>query len=278
MLFSSSSSRYPREGSGRIALPATTTSGRIRKQARWWLAWASTTAAALLAAPTPTTASTDTAVAHDTSPLPSSNYPSLDLVQSILRTTAQQDFADHHGAYAAAHDWQRQRLLNNNINNNKAAPYLACAEYGQGLEARASLEQEFGPSSVHTVSHSATHGACFVATAVPSAAEALLQNPSRFRLKAAGPFLSVLKIAPGLLDHGAAAASDNNDLHNDGGDEESEKMFEGKHVLLRTKHGNTVALDGVRGLSVKLSPGTAMTRQPERLELASNWHSGLMSR
>lgn len=259
------SNRYPRDGVC-IALPATTASGRKSKKARWLISVSM--AAAILATSTPTTASTGTTVTNDIFPVPSSDYPSLDLVQSILRTSARQDFAGHHGAYAAAQDWQRQQLLN----NNNAAPYLACADYGQGLDARDSLEQEFGFRSVHPVSHSATNGACFLATAVPSAAETLLQDPSRFGLTAAGPFLSALKIAPGVLDHDVAGDRDVPDS-----DQPSEKMFEGTHVL-QTKHGHTVALDGVRGLSVKLSPGTVTMRHPEILELVRNWHSSLMSR
>ncbi|CAM9870345.1 unnamed protein product, partial [Sphacelaria rigidula] len=277
---------------------ATKRTAEKKKNMRVWsLASAASTAAAaaaaaalILAAPTPTSAATTLArptpqAVKDTSSTttPSNNniddnYPPLDLVHSILRTTAAQDFAGaaglHHSAYAAAYDWQRQRLLADNVDSTAiaatVAPYLACAEYGHALHSRANLEKEFdgGPASVHTVSHSAAHGACFVVSVSPPAAEHMLENPSRLGLTSAGPFLSALKIAPGVLDHGEGSAVDDDSLEKTGAE----------NCALVTKHGRTMTLDGVRGLSVKLSPGTVTRRQQDAREIARNWHSELMSR
>lgn len=271
---SSSSSTY-RPHNGRVALPAIITSRRREiheRDPRWWLV-SVLTAAALCSAPVMTTACSGTTVSNDTH-ITSSNYPSLDLVQSILFTTAPEDFAGHSGAYTATHDWQQQRLLNT-VSTSNAAPYLVCADYGQALDARAGLEQEFGSSSVHTISHSAAHGACFVATAAPSAAEAMLRDPSHFGVTTAGPFPSVLKISPGVLDHGDTHVSA---LRGSDGEDKSKKKLTGQDQALVTRHGDTITLGGVRGLTVKLSPGTVTAHQSGGVELVQDWRSGLMSR
>lgn len=133
-----------------------------------------------------------------------------------MHTTASQDFAGNNGAYAAANEWDRKRLLLNSANNPenaKFAPYVACAEYRQGRDARSRLEDAFGgPSNVQAISYTEAHGACFVATVAPSEAEALIKDPSAFGVKTAGPFASVLKIAPGLIEHGPSIDGGHDDL------------------------------------------------------------------
>lgn len=187
---------------------------------------------------------------------PATTHPTLDLIEATVITTASQDFSRDHQAFVVASLWQSQRLSD----TNQPGPYLACGSYRRGSEARSKLEGAFSPLSVSTVSHTETHGVCFVVTASPADAEALLSDPSTFGLHSAVPFLSTMKLAPGLLSvPGFEALDDSNES-----------------AVLQTTHGENMKLDGVRGLNVGLSPGVAMSTGDART-LTDGWRAELMS-
>ena len=159
----------------------------------------------------------------------------LEKIHKITVSSASTDFAVENSAgYNAASKWYDERLRRDEGKDSRA-PYIACAQYSDGREALHSLETNFGKSALHRVSNTETEGSCFIVTASPSAATDMLSAPGTFGLLSAGSFLPSLKLTSGLLDHG----SDDSD----------------RSGRLRSTYGENLALDNVRGFSVRLSPG-----------------------
>lgn len=185
-------------------------------------------------------------------------YPALDLVESVMLTSLSRDFAGHHGAFVAAHHWQRQRLLD----KDQPSPYLGCVDYGGAQDARKHLEHYLSTPDIYSVSNTQDHGACFIVTALPTEAEMILNDPSAFGLRSAGPFLTTLKFTPGLLDEGASQEAN---------------VSKNSPSELRTTHGRKMKIPGIRGLTVRLSPGVMKARDASTTVLIKDWHSSLLS-
>lgn len=183
------------------------------------------------------------------------HYPSLDLVKNTIKTVASRDFPDHPEAFVAAHNWQRRRLLQ----QNTPAPYFACSEYGKGHDAAVQLKRTFSAPGVSTITNTKEHGACFIVTAVPGEAEALIDDPSAFGLSSVGPFLSMLKLAPGLLDHSPEEWVEDS----------------ASSALLATSYGDKIKPASMMGLSVRLSPGVMKAREPSVEAFIDEWRNGL---
>ena len=182
----------------------------------------------------------------------------LDKVHKITVSSASTDFAtDNSAGYIAASKWCGERLRRDVVRNSRA-PYMVCAEYSEGREALTSLETNFGMSAIQRVSNSEAAGSCFIVTASPSAATDMLSTPGTLSLLSAGPFLPSLKLASGLLDHGLELSD-----------------LPGR---LRSTYGADVLLDGVHGLTVRLSPGILpLTRgEPRAREFVRSWHDEIM--
>lgn len=166
------------------------------------------------------------------------SFPPLGLIQKTMLTTAKQEF-DGEDQLTAAVGWTAERLRGS---QDTRAPHLACTDYGRRRDALSSLQKSLGPDAVRPVSSTKTHGACFIATASHKEAEAVMSKDRDENLvfNAFAPFPSVLKLAPGLLDHdcGSGGASG---------------CSAGR---LSTIHGVSMRMDSVHGLMVELSPGT----------------------
>lgn len=187
---------------------------------------------------------------------PATTHPTLDLIEATVVTTASQDFSSDHHAFVIASIWQSQRLSD----TDQPGPYLACGSYTRGSEARSKLEGAFSSLSVRTVSHTEAHGVCFVVTASPADAEVLLRDPSTFGLHSAVPFLSTMKLAPGLLNIPVYEVLDDSN----------------ESAVLQITHGENMKLGSVRGLNIGLSPGVALSERDART-LADGWRTELMS-
>lgn len=185
-------------------------------------------------------------------------YPPLALVERALLTTAKLDFTGEERALYAATLWNGERLRASQ--DNEHAPHLACAKYSHCRKAVALLEELLSPGEVRRVSHSSTHGSCFVVTASHSEAAAMLADPAQFELTSFGPFPSALKISPGLLEHG--------DVRDEAKD---------APVRLTTTHGSMMRMDSVEGLNVELSPGTLPPHDMEADTFIQNLLEDLMS-
>ena len=183
-------------------------------------------------------------------------FPTLSLLESAVRTTANQDFDGYDSAYKATTYWDQGRLRDN-ADHNKRAPYLACAEYGNGREAMTRLKERLSPDAVRFASHSSESGACFIATASYEEAKAISEQPEQFRLSSMGPFPSAVKLAPGLLDY------------NDGDDYEER---------LATTHGVRMSMANVVGLSIELAPGTLRMHSAEVIPFISTLLNDLTSK
>ena len=183
------------------------------------------------------------------------SFPPLSLLERALRTTANHDFDGHDPAYQAAVRWDRQRLRDKF--SDQRAPYLACAEYGNGREAMKTLKGFLSSEAVRPASNTVDTGACFIVTASNEQATVISTHPGQFWLLSVGPFPSALKLAPGLLDH-----------TNDGNSSER----------LTTTHGERMRMANVRGLSVALAPGTVRMHAPEAFALAESLLEDLVSK
>lgn len=183
----------------------------------------------------------------------------LSKVQQILVSSVSADFADDSAAYTAASNWYGERLVDDAGGHGFKAPYIGCAEYGEGRHALASLENTFGKSAIHRVSNSKAGGSCFIMTASPAVAAPMLAAPETFGLLDAGTFLPSMKLATGLLDHG-----------------QNPSIHSGR---LQSTYGKSMTPDNkIRGLSVRLSPGTLPVADPSRaVDFISDWHAYLMS-
>lgn len=185
--------------------------------------------------------------------------PPLHVIESIIISTAATDFARNTKAYEAASSWNNDRLISM---ADKYAPYLACATYEQGRDARSKLEDATSLASVRPLSHTKAHGACFVVTALPSEASAMADNPAELSLASMGPFLSNLKIAPGLFSYGRASG-------------QKAKHFQSR---LRTTYGPAFTNGRVRGLTVRLAPGVLASSRGGAATMFDEWRADFTSR
>ncbi|CAM9868950.1 unnamed protein product, partial [Ascophyllum nodosum] len=181
--------------------------------------------------------------------------PSLSLFEKALRTTAIHDFDGHDPAFQAAVRWDRRRLRDKF--SHQRAPYLACAEYGEGREAMNRLKEFLSPEAVRPASNTAETGACFIVTASNAQATSISAHGEQFWLLSVGPVPSALKLAPGLLDH-----------NNDGSSSER----------LATTHGKGMRMANVVGLNVELAPGTLRMHAPEAMSFAKSLLEDLASK
>lgn len=166
------------------------------------------------------------------------SLPPLGMIQETMLTTARQEF-DGEQQLTAASAWTAERLRGS---EDIRAPHLACTDYGRRREALSSLQESLGPDALRPVSSTKAHGACFIATASHIEAEALLSQDKDFKVFSAfAPFPSVLKLAPGLLDHDCSSGG-------------ASGCSAGR---LSTTHGVSMRMDSVHGLMVELSPGTS---------------------
>ena len=206
----------------------------------------------------------------------STPFPSLRLVEQTLLTTAKLDFSGHEQAYQAATRWNGERLYASR--NNLRAPHLACVEHGHGREAAFRFSEVLSPESVRPVSHSREHGVCYMVTASQSEVAALIMSSEKagLALSSVGPFPSVLKLAPGLLDHGGSSRrrSSTGDSSSRVGYAETSNAALGR---LATSHGSLMSMDNVKGLTVELSPGTLPARSFESDTFIGDLLEGLMS-
>ncbi|CAM9779304.1 unnamed protein product [Ectocarpus sp. 4 AP-2014] len=191
----------------------------------------------------------------------------LGKIQAITASSAFADFARSQSAYSAASSWYTDRLSYDAAEGSRA-PYVACADYKQGRHALASLETAFTKSAIHRVSNTGADGTCFIVTASPSSATAVIRAPEDFDLVSAAPLLPSLKLATSLLDHGPdtsprLGAADDLD----------------HSAPLRSTYGEGMTLDNVHGLSVRLSPGVLTGGGGESFAEAflRDWHADLTS-
>lgn len=222
----------------------------------------------------------------------------LSKIDSLLLTTAGEDFDGRPDAYAASANWHHERLRRSNAGskidfgtkttrgvagddesmllggNSQAkdgsskydryelsqAPYLACSNYQHGKQALLHMRNYLGAQSVRTAAHSTTHGTCFLVSATLSEADAIMADLGSFGLETFGPFPSVVKISPGLLNHGQSSSTI---PHDEGGRFDSEGQH-GPHQdqlkgqekqRLSTTHGFSFEDANVEGLNIELTPG-----------------------
>lgn len=206
-------------------------------------------------------------------------YPPLETIENVLLTTAKADFQGFQQAYDDAVRWYSVKTTKSH--RDKPLPHLACTgnlrtatgqqqqggAHGALLHLRANLPSE---SHARVVFNSEKNGACFVLTASPDEASAIVEEDAGGRLLAfMGPFPSILKFAPGLLEYQQrpvsigghddkgggvstrAAAVNDHANEDDGRCQGSDK----RHDRLTTTHGRRLRHGDVRGLSVELSPG-----------------------
>lgn len=179
----------------------------------------------------------------------------LEKIRKIVDSSASDDFT-RTDAYTAASAWNEERLVGEAAESTRA-PYVACADYVEGPSALASLESSFGGSNIQRVSNSQVDGSCFIVTASPLAASAMLSAPGDFNLVSAGSFLPSLKLAKGLLDHGSDVS------------DSSER--------LRTSYGETMDLGNIYGLHVRLSPGVLpMADESSVRAFVRGWYDEIM--
>ena len=162
-------------------------------------------------------------------------YPSLGIVESALLTTASDDFDGSATAFEAAAKWNEEKLR---ASGQVLAPHIACTRYGRGRETLSRLEGLLSSEAVRPLSQSREHGSCFLATASHAQVGVIAAMRDRFGLESLAPFPSVLKLAPGLLEHPTSIRTGR----------------------LSTNHGRSMRMDSVEGLTVELSPG-ALSKQ-----------------
>ena len=183
--------------------------------------------------------------------------PSLSLVETALMTTAKDSFNGHAKGFEAAARWDEDRLKARQ--DNTRAPHLVCAEYSRGREVIFHLKQYLSSEAIRPVSHSNAHGACFFVSASHAEARAISGNAQSGQLSIA-LFPSALKVAPGVLDHGASL----------------DQASQGQ-VRLTTTHGHSMRMSNVEGLNVELSPGTLPAHSPQAGAFTAQLLDDLMS-
>lgn len=175
----------------------------------------------------------------------------LELFKKVAISTAGEDFAEHDHLFTAALDWDSRR----NGEAGRPRSYLACAEYGEGHEALSQLRVLLGEHSVHRLSNSRHQGTCFIASAMHHEAEAISEDLATTKLNQFVLWPSVLKLAPGLLDHEASPAGP---------------------ARLSSTHGYRTVLPNVRGLEVELSPGF-LQNHPSSSSFSAHLSGSLLS-
>lgn len=181
-------------------------------------------------------------------------YPSLRVMQRAVLTTAADDFDGHAGSFEAAAKWNEKRLAGSS--NDVRAPHVACTGYGRGREAFSRLQGLLSPTSMRPLSHSSENGSCFLATASHAEVDVIAAAHGRFGLESLAPFPSVLKLAPGLLEHQLGSPSGQ----------------------LGASHGSLMRMGSVEGLSVELSPGTLPAHCSEAGSFLEDILQGLVSK
>ena len=184
-------------------------------------------------------------------------YPSLNVVERSLLTTAQDLFDGHAKGFEAAAQWSGDRLRASQ--GGARAPHLVCTEYRRGGETFSRLQEFLSPDALRPIAHSRAHGACFFVTASHDEARALSDNPY-FGLTSISPFPSALKVAPRVLEHGVSR------------DQASQSPSR-----LATTHGQSIRMGNVEGLDVELSPGTLPAHSPQAGVFIAELLDGLMS-
>lgn len=174
--------------------------------------------------------------------------PPLSLVEKTLMTTAKDDFAGSEDVYESAVAWHRGRLeaaaaaAPRSSNHAAPCPFMACGPYSTARETMSRLQEAFSPRSIRRLHLGQEHGACLMLTMTSmEAAAAVSEDLPGHGLLTFAPFPSVLKLAPGLLDHGSG----------------SEPATESRHGTSRlaTTHGKSMREGDVLGLNLQLSPG-----------------------
>lgn len=201
-------------------------------------------------------------------------HPPLEFVEKALLTVAREEFGGSQAEYESAGNWTRKRLavaaadaVNDDnrptSSTSPAAPYIGCSDYGQvAREAASRLAQDYvssHPAPVRMLTPDRKRRlSCFVATA--TAEEALVieaEGLENIGLTSFGPFPTVLKIAPGLLQMDRLVV----DVPGDDGDELSEAARTtashkgGPMRRLTTTHGHIARMENMEGLELVLSPG-----------------------
>ncbi|CAN0505043.1 unnamed protein product, partial [Scytosiphon promiscuus] len=144
-------------------------------------------------------------------------------------------------------------------------PHLVCTEYRRGREAISGLRLFLSPEAVRPVFHSSSaHEACFFVTATHAEARAISDDP-QFGLTSIAPFPSSLKVAPGVLEHGASNSSRDRDQPSQ------------SPARLATAHGQSMRMGNVAGLDVELSPGTLPAHSPRADSFIAQLLNDLMS-
>lgn len=178
----------------------------------------------------------------------------LAMMNEIYSSTATEDFDGYSAAFDDAIAWHGERLHR----SGSSGAHVACAEYGDGLQARLSLEDFLPPASTRLLSNHKEHGACFIVTASSTQATILGEHPPAYALSLFFPLPSVLKLAPGLLDHDPSNA--------------------GESGRLRTTYGNRVKVtNNVQGLSLSLSPGVLAADRVSKEDFRTTLRRSLMS-
>lgn len=221
-------------------------------------------------------------------------HPPLQFLEEALLTEARGEFEGNQEAYEAAASWTLQRLSQTQRgsrrrnSSSRSVPHFACADNRDttakgetGVQRRrpSQLVEDFlSAGSVRAVSHSRAQGlSCFVATATIEQVAALeAAGLETLGLRNFGPFPTVLKIAPGLLQikDGPTKATGGNS----GTDETTTGDPSGAGERLSVVHGEVARMDNVGGLTVELSPGVLPWRDIEAADsLIADILDGLLS-
>lgn len=214
-------------------------------------------------------------------------YPSLSVIQGTLITSAEKAFNSDEGAFFSSVDWHRRTNLNTDDRVHHPAAYLACTprDFPDGLAVLRRLQAlSSSESTVRLVSSSDEYGICFFVTATPEQAEYIRSSCPLFSNGGSGtwmPYPSTLKLAPGLLDHEGAFASDSSDGNNRSGDDKGDRgTGKGKagdsspSARLTTTYGKSLKFprdDGrfsspINGLTIQLAPGILPATSRRRRE------------
>ncbi len=181
-------------------------------------------------------------------------YPSLRIVEGAMLSTAHEDFDGHALAFETAAKWDEDRLRASS--QEVRAPHLACTGYGRSRENLSRLQGLLSSEAVRPLSHSTEYGSCFLATASHAQVGAIAATHDRLGLESLAPFPSVLKLAPGLLEH-------------------PQSVRTGR---LSARHGRSMRMDSVEGLTVELSPGTLPKHSSEANVFLENLLEDLTSK
>lgn len=180
----------------------------------------------------------------------------LRLLEEVYVSTAKEDFNGHSDVFDDAVAWHRDRLFQ----SGSSGAHVACARDGDVLQARSILGKVLSPASVRALSNHKDHGTCFLVTASAVEAATFSKNPKEHGLSLFFLLPSVLKLAPGLLDHGS----------------DDQAVAEMKR--LQTAFGDRIRkTNNVHGLSLTLSPGILPTNYASSGQFMSSLQESFMS-